>query len=334
MLADRLPTQTAQPVEPINHRRGPKVTKFDAPLFKRLAPNDTGATRGHQAGFLVPKDLGIYFPALPAGTALQPTPSTGIRGILVVDGLVSDVVDTVYQYQTWGGTRTPERRVTANLGPLLSSARGDDILLIERATNDDRLYRFTLVRQNSSEFAEIDALAPGRWGRLQNHPAPATAQEIQTSESLLDALANAPFVPFESTLQLQAVNRVVRGRAFSRLVKRAYNQRCAMCGGGLVNSADVSEVEAAHIITRGALGSDDVRNGISLCRSHHWAFDNGIVSVDAGRCVIVKPTLLRNPANIALNGLHGKPLLAPSEERFAPDLTALAWHREHIYGQD
>jgi putative restriction endonuclease len=310
------------------------MTQFEAPLFKRLAPNDTGATPGHQAGFLVPKDLGIYFPSLPAGTALQPTPSTGIRGILVVDGVVTDVVDTVYQFQTWGGTRTPERRVTANLGPLLSSAKGNDILLIERATDDDHLYRFTLVRQNSSEFAEIDALAAGRWGRLQNYAPPATSQEVQTDESLLDALANAPFVPFESALQVQAVNRVVRGRAFSRLVRRAYNQRCAMCGGGLVNSADVSEVEAAHIITRGALGSDDVRNGMALCRSHHWAFDNGIISVDASRRIIVKPTLLQNSANSALSALNGRPLFAPSEDRFAPDLTALAWHREHVYGED
>lgn len=310
------------------------MTGFEAPFFKRLAPNDTGVTGGHQGGFLVPKELGGYFPALPAATALEPTPSTPIRAILVVDGIVTDVVDTAYRIQTRTGKRTPERRVTAKLQPLLSSAVGDDILLFERSLGDDRLYRFTLVRQNSLEFAKLDPLAHGRWGVLRDVIPPASPQDIQAEEELLNVLAGTPFVPFEPALQVRAVNRVARGKAFSKLVRRAYNQCCAMCGGGLVNSVDVSEVEAAHIITRGALGSDDVRNGIALCRSHHWAFDNGMISVDSDRRIIVKPELLQNAANAPLRNLNGRQLREPSEVRFAPDLTALAWHREHVYGDE
>jgi putative restriction endonuclease len=40
------------------------LTIFDRPMFKRLAPNDTGAAPGHQGGIVIPKDLGPYFPDL------------------------------------------------------------------------------------------------------------------------------------------------------------------------------------------------------------------------------------------------------------------------------
>ena len=35
------------------------------------------------------------------------------------------------------------------------------------------------------------------------------------------------------------------------------------------------EVEAAHIVPHKLNGKDDVLNGLSLCRSHHRAFDAG-----------------------------------------------------------
>ncbi|WP_336365266.1 HNH endonuclease [Halalkalicoccus salilacus] len=41
------------------------------------------------------------------------------------------------------------------------------------------------------------------------------------------------------------------------------------------------EVEAAHIYPRSENGRDDVRNGIALCRLHHWAFDTGWLKISA-----------------------------------------------------
>jgi len=39
------------------------------------------------------------------------------------------------------------------------------------------------------------------------------------------------------------------------------------------------EAEAAHIVPYSALGKDDIWNGITLCRTHHWAFDAGWLSL-------------------------------------------------------
>ena len=98
---------------------------FDRPLFKKLAPNDTGEAAGHQGGFLVPRDLDRYFPQLStAVTATNPTVDRTIRAALFVGSQQVGLVATRYQYQTWGGTRTPERRITSNLAPLLGQANG------------------------------------------------------------------------------------------------------------------------------------------------------------------------------------------------------------------
>lgn len=115
-------------------------TDFDRPLFKKLAHNDTGQAVGHQAGFLVPKDLEDFFPTLSAlVTPLQPTVGENVTAFLFHQNAFLAEVETRYQYQTWGGTRTPERRMTGNLTPLLGLAAQDDYLIIERGIADRSL---------------------------------------------------------------------------------------------------------------------------------------------------------------------------------------------------
>jgi len=37
---------------------------------------------------------------------------------------------------------------------------------------------------------------------------------------------------------------------------------------------------AAHILPFARFGNDDMRNGMALCKMHHWLFDKGLISVD------------------------------------------------------
>lgn len=308
---------------------------FEAPLFKRLAPNDTGQAVGHQAGFLVPKDLGPYFPALPDPTALEPAPSVGIRAILLNDTSFVASVESVYQYQSWGGTRSPERRVTANLKPILGQAVGGDLLLIERSLDDNDTFRFTLVSQKSARFAEIDALTDGgKWGLLQGHATPVTITDIAAQAAVIENQALSPLALFDESAELQPAMRIARSRAFRSVVQKAYGGRCAMCGGGLVNLHGRSEIEAAHIVGRGALGADDIRNGLSLCRAHHWAFDQGLIAISDDRRINVNAEALAKPENAALLQIHDTLLQYPIRPEYAADAQALAWHRKHICGQD
>lgn len=69
------------------------------------------------------------------------------------------------------------------------------------------------------------------------------------------------------------LNRKVRSAKFRRDVFTLYSGRCAMCGiqGRLT--------EAAHIIPVNDDGSDEICNGVLLCRNHHRAFDLGLLAI-------------------------------------------------------
>lgn len=93
-----------------------------------------------------------------------------------------------------------------------------------------------------------------------------------------------------------------------------------------------SEVEAAHIIPVGEEGADIVPNGLSLCRSHHWAFDRGLMWIDRMFQVWVTPDASSLDRNEALLEYHGAPLRLPSNPAHRPDPRALDWHAENVAG--
>ena len=66
----------------------------------------------------------------------------------------------------------------------------------------------------------------------------------------------------------RSISALVRDHRFSRVVRAAYGQRCAICGLG------AGLVVGAHIYPASAPGSEDVvQNGLALCQNHHAAFD-------------------------------------------------------------
>ena len=126
--------------------------KWDAPFFKVLAMNDTGAASGHQGGMVIPKDLRNYFPGLSGTTNIYlPTLDHRITAQLFVNEKFVGTADTRYQFQTWGGERNAESRLTDNLGPLRNRATGGDILIIQRSIDNLELYRLILVTQKNKD---------------------------------------------------------------------------------------------------------------------------------------------------------------------------------------
>jgi len=86
----------------------------------------------------------------------------------------------------------------------------------------------------------------------------------------------------------QLVERPFREVVFSRVVKEEYNMTCAMTGISIKNERGNSEIEAAHIKPVKFNGPDSVRNGIALCRTFHWMFDYGLISVADNNEILVK----------------------------------------------
>jgi putative restriction endonuclease len=142
--------------------------EWNPPVFKVLAHNDTGAAVGNQAGVLIPKSLRKYFPSLEgAPSSLQPTIDKRLKAQLFVEEKFVGTVSTRYQFQTRTGKRTPESRITDELGPMRNSAEGGDILIFQRAASGDQLYRLILVRKTSPAYKTVAAgIGTRRWGVL------------------------------------------------------------------------------------------------------------------------------------------------------------------------
>jgi len=305
--------------------------EFDRPFFKRLANNDTSAAKGHQGGIVIPKSLDSFFPVLPEPSIAKPAPDIRLHAAMFDGPLQVGLGDTRYQYQSWGGTRL-ERRLTDNLGPIRSLAKKDDFLVLERSLSDPLFYRLTLHRAGTPGFAATLSKAAGRsWGAVDTLDPPVPETEIAACEKDQEEQELLPFNLFDNSAALHEsrVRRVARNRAFGRRVLPLYDHRCAVCGLGHVGE-NAREAEAAHIVPRGLKGADDARNGLALCRSHHWAFDAGLFGIAADRKVVVHPQAAADARNAHLLPFHGKPTRDPSDISLRPDSSAFEWHLKNV----
>ena len=127
-----------------------------------------------------------------------------------------------------------------------------------------------------------------------------------------------------------------RERAFRRVLLDEYRGQCAVCQAKFLlreeGKPDLLEATAAHIISVEALGPDDPRNGLSLCRRHHWAFDEGLFTVTDAVTVRVSPAVLRaERRRFDLEEYDGEALVAPAHEICRPHEEAIRWHRQRIF---
>ena len=306
--------------------------EWDRPIYKRLAHNDTGAASGHQAGLVIPKSLRSYLPGLnPQVSANRPTVDKYIRADLIVDYETVSCVETRYQYQTWGGTRSPESRLTDNLGDLRNEAVGGDYVVIQRSISDLGLYRLILVRQGSPDYKwMVEKQNARRWGVLTAEY-PLREEDLWESRDEQRRHESQEFDLFDERAQTitRKTVQLARSIIFRDTLLRIYEGECAVCQSGL-RTERFLEVEGAHIVPRSRAGANDARNGLALCRTHHWAFDHGLFGIDTQFRVIVPSASLMIEENAPLRNLDGVKIKRPSEEKLLPAQAALKWHRENL----
>lgn len=177
--------------------------------YKRLAPNDTGATSGNMAGFLVPAKLVPLFPILPPPSPPEGSSAISIRAQILRDGTDKGVVESKFQLQTWGGTRTPEYRVTGALDPILGPAKGADLITIE-ILEPGKSYRFEVLSQGTPRWnltmsRRINtAGARGDWGVISDGPIPGEPHVPDFKAGLIQPPAGPP--PFIGTRILETTS--------------------------------------------------------------------------------------------------------------------------------
>jgi len=307
--------------------------EWDFPFFKVLANNDTSSARGHQGGIVVPIALRPFFPGL-TGTVSKATPVIDhrIEAQLFVENVYKDTVSTRYQFQSWGGMRDPESRLTDQLGPLRSLATGGDVLIMQRSIYRLDYYRLTLVRMTSPEHPAIAKLmAARRWGALttSKHVSGTDLAAALAEEKTLEAAPFCLIDPAAGTIT-STVRKVARSIVFRSSVLGQYEEACAICDEALKTPAGLIEIDAAHVVPRSLMGADDVRNGFALCKRHHWAFDKGLFGVGDDRKVWVPDQVSAIPNNAGLKKFHGQLIREAKVTALKVDPLAFEWHRDHL----
>jgi putative restriction endonuclease len=274
-----------------------------------------------------------FFPGLLGRTsASTPTLDRRIWASLYDGTVFLGHVDTRYQYQSWGGERSAESRLTDNLSGLRKLATADDILVFQRSLIDLHVFRLTLIRQGSADFAVINSQAGrSRWGVL-GKDAPMAENDYDDAQREQSEREDKPFAMFDSSPSGQTLNvtRLARSLVFRQRIYDLYEGKCCVCRTGLRAPGGAFEIEAAHVVPHALRGCDDARNGLALCRRHHWAFDRGLFGVDSGRSIHVPILVLSEPANEPLKAYVGKSIEEARAKALVAAPAALDWHMRHV----
>nr|WP_276236274.1 HNH endonuclease [Halosegnis sp. DT85] len=146
---------------------------------------------------------------------------------------------------------------------------------------------------SSDEFDNLFERIDDEWHEIPSAKdiaqAKATIEEQLDEEPELEESTSPPSPTLRGPeRETETVQRTARDSAFSGIVRDAYDYQCAICGSERRSPSGNPEVEAAHIYPKRLNGRDDVRNGLALCKLHHWAFDTGWLSLTDDHEVLVR----------------------------------------------
>jgi putative restriction endonuclease len=141
-----------------------------------------------------------------------------------------------------------------------------------------------------------------------------TPQEMDPNADTAPA-EDGPFFLTATAEERKGLRKIRPGQSRFRFeVAARYGQMCAVCA-----VAVPQVLEAAHICEKQTSGSDDWRNGLMLCATHHRAFDRGLWAIDPTALAVV---VRKNGPSEASLGITKRNL---SALRSRPHRAALDW---------
>ena len=154
---------------------------------------------------------------------------------------------------------------------------------------------------------------------------------VKAHDDIITAsIEDEPKLTDDAEPQKKVVHQMPRSEAFRNDVKTLYGGKCAVCSLGIVGPFGEVEVQSAHIYPRHKGGRDDLRNGLCLCRLHHWALDVGWFSLSDSRQLIVRDDLPSNPDYDFIRDYKRRTVRAPSASHFTPHPIYLSAHRRMV----
>lgn len=148
----------------------------------------------------------------------------------------------------------------------------------------------------------------------------------------LELLAAEPFTKYHTDNNSESYSwqkTQQRQYGFRLKVRNNYEHRCAICRSRVRTQNGESLVEGAHIIPWSKSQNDDPRNGLALCKTHHWMFDAYLLTVQPNYHIKLSTWLKNKGENIDKTlTWDRKEILLPDEQRFIPSEMALEEHYE------
>ncbi|WP_445249291.1 HNH endonuclease [Microcoleus sp. OTE_8_concoct_300] len=124
----------------------------------------------------------------------------------------------------------------------------------------------------------------------------------------------------------------VRNAFFRKAVVHIYDYRCAFCRLKVMRTITQNIVDGSHIKPFSQFYDNQIDNGISLCKNHHWAFDQGWFAIDDNYRIIVANDLEEESPNAkAMKDFHSETILLPTPDQYLPRLESLQWHRLNVF---
>lgn len=121
----------------------------------------------------------------------------------------------------------------------------------------------------------------------------------------------------------------IRSNVFKNEIPKVYNYTCCISGLRIDAVANISMIDACHIIPFSESYNDTITNGIALCPNLHRAFDRGLISISDNYKVIMSSSFSEiTKTNYSLKQFEGKEILLPSKNNYLPSLESLKYHRD------
>jgi len=130
--------------------------------------------------------------------------------------------------------------------------------------------------------------------------------------------------------KIKETKSTYRSTAFARIIREIYDYRCAACGLRL-NLNGLVIIDAAHLIPFSESQDDDPRNGMALCKNHHWAMDKFLIVPGTDKLWHVSPELDdRIEGCKEIISLNKRKILLPQDEKYCPKPESLTWRHTRI----
>jgi putative restriction endonuclease len=204
--------------------------------------------------------------------------------------------------------------------------------MVKHAYLDNELFQLLSSDKNRTMLRRViinDYFDPEERKRLLQ--AINLSREAMKYEHLLIAEAGVPYGAEKPKEKIRFKEKV-REAGFRHVIMAIYNFTCSVCKMRILTLEGASVVDAAHIIPFSVSANDDIRNGIALCKLHHWSFDEGLLSIDENYRVLTTPLLsAQRPTEWLLTELRNKQIVLPQNETLYPAQEALHYHRENKF---